>query len=67
MSNILPRKADIQAFQERFESSDHTEADFESLLKYTSDLLQALEDEKVKNLSLEIDTFFARGGQIPNQ
>lgn len=67
MSSILPRKDTLEDIQTRYEASEHTEADFESLLILAIDLRQALEDEKVKNLALEIDNFFLRGGQIPNQ
>jgi hypothetical protein len=67
MSSILPRPDAIQDIKTRFETADHTESDFETLLRLVQEQNQELSDEKVKNLSLEIDNFFLRGGQIPNQ
>lgn len=67
MSNILPRPATIQDIRERFEQAEHTESDFELLITLSEILQTELHDEKVKAMSLEMDNFFLRGGQIPNQ
>lgn len=66
MSTILPRPATLQDIRERFEQGDHTEADFELLITLSHELQEELHDEKVKLLTLEMDNFFLRGGQIPN-
>ena len=44
-----------------------TEEDFEDLLVLAQRLMEDLEDEKAKNFNLEMDSFFARGGKIPDQ
>jgi hypothetical protein len=65
MYSIYPPKATLEDIQERFQTADHTETDFEDLLNLAQRLMQDLEDEKAKNFNLEMDSFFARGGQIP--
>lgn len=67
MSNILPPKTILNDIEERFQLSEHTEQDFEFLIGQVAFLMKDLEDEKARNFNLEMDNFFLRGGQIPNQ
>lgn len=67
MSSIYPPKSTLEDIQERYQSADHTESDFEDLLNLAQTLMQDLEDEKARNFNLEMDSFFARGGQIPDK
>jgi hypothetical protein len=67
MFSIYPPKSTLDDIHDRFQTADHTEEDFEDLLVLAKRLMEDLEDEKARNFNLEMDSFFARGGQIPNQ
>ncbi|UDL16733.1 hypothetical protein SEA_ATUIN_40 [Arthrobacter phage Atuin] len=67
MSTILPPKDTLQDIKDRYDQSEHTEKDLETLMSLAEIFMNALEDEKVSAFLLEMDNFFLRGGQIPNQ
>lgn len=67
MYSIFPPKDTLNDIHDRFQTADHTEEDFEDLLVLALRLMEDLEDEKAKNFNLEMDSFFARGGKIPDQ